>query len=302
MEEARMSWQWHRKAVGYILEKWKPDVLIEDFYTPNQMLVSKWWLGSVDPQRKGYDAKKAKDSWKDLLEMYQGVDSIIGEVLEKADKNTLIVLSAEHGTAPLYKNTRLNNLFAKKGWLTFSVDKKTRKATIDWNKSKVVYLKMAHVYINPNGLGGDYKRASGTKYEALRKEVIAELETLKDSQGITPVSQIVKWEDAEKTFDLPSNRVGDLVLEATTGYRLWEEMTDDLALFTIPRATGYKEGVNPLDPSIQTPFIIAGPGVKKGVVLNKAIKHIDQLPTILNLMKVSIPDYVEGRVVEEVID
>ncbi len=302
MEEARMSWQWHRKAVGYILEKWKPDVLIEDFYTPNQMLVSKWWLGSVDPQRKGYDAKKAKDSWKDLLEMYQGVDSIIGEVLEKADKNTLIVLSAEHGTAPLYKNTRLNNLFAKKGWLTFSVDKKTRKATIDWNKSKVVYLKMAHVYINPNGLGGDYKRASGAKYEALRKEVIAELETLKDSQGITPVSQIVKWEDAEKTFDLPSNRVGDLVLEATTGYRLWEEMTDDLALFTIPRATGYKEGVNPLDPSIQTPFIIAGPGVKKGVVLNKAIKHIDQLPTILNLMKVSIPDYVEGRVVEEVID
>ncbi len=300
MEEARMSWQWHRKAVGYILEKWKPDVLIEDFYTPNQMLVSKWWLGSVDTQRKGYDAKKAKDSWKDLLEMYQGVDSIIGQVLEKADKNTLIVLSAEHGTAPLYKNTRLNNLFAKKGWLIFSVDEKTRKATIDWNKSKVVYLKMAHIYINPNGLGGDYKRAHGPKYEALRKEVIAELEVLRDSNGMSPVSRIVKWEDADEIFNLPTDRVGDLVLEATTGYRFWEEMTNDKGIFTTPRATGYKEGVNPLDPAVQTPFIIAGPGVKMGIKLSKSVRHIDQLPTILNLMKVPIPDYVEGHIIDEV--
>src|SRR5690606_21028364 len=126
-----------------------------------------------------------------------GVDSIIGQVLDSADENTLIVLSAQHGTAPLYRNTRLNNLFAKKGWLKFSIDKKTGKATIDWRNSKVVYLKMAHVYINPNGLDGDYKRASGPEYEALRKEVIAELKSLKDENGTHPVSRIVNWEEAE---------------------------------------------------------------------------------------------------------
>lgn len=301
LEEARMSWNWHKKAVGYIFEKWKPDVLIEDFYTPNQMLVSKWWLGAVDPKREGYDPIKAKESWKDLLEMYQGVDAMIGEAMAKSGDNTLIVLSAEHGTAPLYRNTRLNNLFAKKGWLKFSVDKKTRKATIDWKKSKVVYLKMAHVYINPNGLDGNYKRASGAEYEALRNEVIAELKKLKDTNGVFPVNQIVKHEEAG-SLGLPESRVGDLVLGATSGYRLWEEMTEDKALFVTPRATGYKEGVNPLDPAIQTPFIIAGPGVKEGVVLTKPIRHIDQLPTILKLMKVAIPEYVEGRVVDEIID
>jgi predicted AlkP superfamily phosphohydrolase/phosphomutase len=301
LEEARMSWGWHQKAIAYILDKWKPDVLIEDFYTPNQMLVSKWWLGDVDPQRKGYNSDKAKESWKDILEMYQGVDAMIGSALEHSDENTIILLSSQHGTASLYKNVRLNNLFAKKGWLTFSVDEKTGKASIDWKKSKVVYLKMAHIYINPNGLDGDYARASGPEYEALRKEVIAELKTLKD-ENVYPVSRVINWEDATRELDLPIDRVGDLVLEATTGYRLWEEMTKDRVLFTVPRATGYKEGVSPLDPAVQTPFIIAGPGVKKGVELSSAIRHIDQLPTVLNLMKVAIPEYVEGRVLEEVVD
>lgn len=298
LEEARMSWNWHKKAIGYILEKWKPDVLIEDFYTPNQMLVSKWWMGNIDPNRKGYDPVRAKESWKDLLEMYQGVDAMVGEAMAKSDKNTLIVLSAEHGTAPLYRNTRLNNLFAKKGWLKFSVDKKTNKATIDWKKSKVIYLKMAHVYINPDNLGGNYKRASGPRYEALRKEVMTELESLKDENGVSPVSKIVKWENANE-LNLPQDRVGDLILGATTGYRMWEEMTQDKTIFTTPRATGYKEGVNPMDPSMQTPFLIAGPGVKKGIKLSKPVRHIDQLPTILNLMKVPVPEYVEGHAIKE---
>lgn len=299
LEEARMSWSWHEKAVGYILEKWKPDVLIEDFYTPNQMLVSKWWFGAIDPKRKGYSSVKAKEGWKDILEMYKGVDSIIGKALEKSDENTLIVLSSQHGTAPLYKNARLNNLFATKGWLTFKIDEKTNKTTIDWKKSKVVYLKMAHIYINPNGLEGNYKRASGAEYEKLRKLVMAELKALKDND-VKPINRIVKWEDAEQVFDLPRERVGDLVLEASTGYRLWEEMTTDKVLFSVPRATGYKEGVNPLDQSVQTPFIIAGPGVKKGMMLSKAVKHIDQLPTILNLMKVKVPEYVQGHSIDEV--
>lgn len=300
LEEARMSWNWHRKAIGYILSNWRPDVLIEDFYTPNQMLVSKWWLGDVDPNRKGYDPEKAEKSWKDLMEMYQGVDAMIGEALAKADDNTLIILSAEHGTAPLYRNTRLNNLFAKKGWLTFKIDEKTRKATIDWKKSKVVYLKMAHVYINPKGLGGDFKRASGAEYEALRTEVTRALKELKDTDGAQPIGHIFKWEQASE-LNLPVERVGDLILEANTGYRLWEEMTEDRELFTTPRATGYKEGVNPLDPAVQTPFIIAGPGVKNGVTLSRPVKHIDQLPTILHLMNVPVPDYVEGNLINEVI-
>lgn len=300
LEEARMSWNWHKNATGYILNKWQPDALIEDFYTPNQMLVSRWWLGDVDPNREGYDPAKAEAAMKDLMEMYQGVDAIVGKAMANADANTLFVLSAEHGTAPLYRNARLNNLFAKKGWLKFSVDPATKKATIDWKNSKVVYLKMAHVYINPEGLDGDYKRAHGPAYEALRREVEAELKAFADSNGVQPVRRVLNGENAGD-WGMPADRVGDLVLEATTGYRLWEEMTADLELFTTPRATGYKEGVSPEESSVQTPFLIAGPGVKPGTELPNVVRNIDQLPTILKLMNVAVPEYVEGRVITEAI-
>lgn len=302
LEEARMSWDWHRKAAGYIMENWKPDAFIQDFYTPNQMLVSRWWMGKVDPNRKEYDPKQAEKAWQDLLELYQGIDSVIGEVMAKADSNTLIVLSAEHGTAPLYKQVRLNNLFAQKGWLKFTVDETNGKPIIDWDNSKVVYLKMAHVYINPSGLGGNWKRASGAEYEKLRNEVIQSIDELRDTDGTKPLAQAVKWEDAPAVFDLPTDRVGDLVLGAKTGYRFWEEPTKDGVTFTTPLATGYKETVNPQDPAVRTPFVIAGPGVKKGVALPEPVRHIDQLPTILRLMGVPAPSHTEGKVLEEILN
>ena len=122
---------------------------------------------------------------------------------------------------------------------------------------------------------------------------------MKDSNAVSPISRIEGWEQAAE-LGLPADRIGDLVLESTTGYRMWEEVTDDKTVFVTPRATGYKEGVNPKDPSVQTPFLIAGPGVANGIQLAKPIRHIDQLPTILNLMNVSVPDYVEGQMIEEV--
>ena len=33
--------------------------------------------------------------------MYQGLDKIIGEIIDNADKNTYIVLSSDHGAVPL---------------------------------------------------------------------------------------------------------------------------------------------------------------------------------------------------------
>ena len=60
-----------------------------------------------------------------------------------------------------------------------------------------MYLKMAHVYINPNGLVGDYQRAEGAEYEKLRDQVISVLNDLQDENGAKSVVDIVKWENAK---------------------------------------------------------------------------------------------------------
>jgi len=45
-----------------------------------------------------------------------------------------------------------------------------------------------------------------------------------------------------------------------------------------------------------TPFIMAGPGIKRNHFLgNTPFSLIDQYPTIMKALKVKIPDFVQGK-------
>lgn len=299
-DEANMSLEWHKNAVGALMKNFSPNVVIQDIYTPNQMLTSRWWMGYVDPQSSRYKEvsdHKREQLWQEVQNMYKKLDDIVGEILKVADKNTYIVFSSDHGAVPINRNVNLNNLFSQKGWLKFSIDPKTGEPIIDWKNTKVIYLKMAHVYINPNGLAGDYKRASGPQYEFLRSQMINALENLADEDGVKPVGQIVKWEEAKDFMRLDPERIGDLVIANAPGYGWNEEMTRDLKIFSQPLISGYKQAIKAEDvPGMWTPFIIAGPGVKKGYYLgDKPFEMIDQYPTIMSALKVKIPDFVQGK-------
>jgi predicted AlkP superfamily phosphohydrolase/phosphomutase len=303
LDEMRMSLDWHRRAVPFVIDHFKPDVFIQDTYTPNQMLESRWWQGRIDKGSKHYSKAGAKDAWKDIHEMYQGLDSIVGEALKKAGDDTLVVFSSDHGVCPLHRLVHLNNLFAKKGWLKFTIDEKTGEPTVDWKNTKVIYLKMLHVYIGPNGLDGNWKRSSGPEYEKLRNEVIEAVNTLEDKNGERPLVRATKWEDAGKIYDLPMDRIGDLVLETKVNYFWYEEMSKELELFSDPLTSGYKQSLDPQkNECMWTPFLVWGPGVRKGYKIPEPISHIDQLPTLLKLMDIKAPPYVQGRVLKEAID
>jgi len=303
LEEANMSLEWHARATDFIFKTYKPDVFIQDTYTPNQMLESRWWHRYVDRENPDYSPQKEKDAMGDILKMYQGLDAILGEALKHADKQTLIVLSSDHGIAGLHKQVKLNNFFAKKGWFRFKTDPATGVSTVDWVNTRVAFLKMAHVFVNPNGLGGNWERGSGTEYEKLRNEVIlAFKEELVDKDGSKPVVRAVKWENAPQFFELPTDRIGDIVFEVKKGYQWLEEPDEKLGVFVKPLTSGYKQANNPKDPDMWTPFVVMGPGVKKGFKLEKPISHVDQMPTILTLMGIRIPSYVQGKVLKEAIE
>lgn len=306
LEEAEMSLDWHRDAVSFITQTYKPEVVFHDIYTPNQMLTSRWWLGYVDPASKRYkdvSDKEREQLWQEVQWMYGKIDDIVGEILKTANENTLIVFSSDHGAAPLDREVRVNNLFAENGLLKYKVNADTGIAEIDWDNTKAVFLRTDNVYINPEGLGGNWKRAKGKEYEELRARVISMLENLKDEDGIKPVSLIVKWEDVEDYLQLPKERVGDLILANTKGYQWEEEITQDQEIFSVPLESGYKQAILPQEEkSVWTPFLIAGPGVKKGYTIQEPIHHIDQYPTIMTLLGQDIPGFVEGEALSDIFE
>lgn len=304
LDEMMMSFKWHEDAMKAIYDIYHPDVFIHDIYSPNQMLTSRWWMGYVDPDSERYDyvsEEERAELWLEVKGMYKELDKMIGIAMDEMDDNTVLVLSSDHGAAPLDRWVRLNNLFAQKGWLKYSFDNETGEQIIDWENSTVVYLKMDNVYVNPDGLGPNWKRGSGSEYEALRDEVIQTLNDLRYSEKQKPVVAAIKWEDVEDFLDLPSDRTGDIVVANYPGFGWNEELTPDLQLFSIPLKTGYKQAIfaNETE-SMWTPFIIVGPGVKKGYEIKEPLHHVDQLPTILKIMNISEPNNIQGEVLNEI--
>lgn len=138
------------------------------------------------------------------------------------------------------------------------------------------------------------------EYDKLRYEVTASLLLLKSEKGIRPAERIVKWEDAKRILRLPKERVGDLIVANRPGFGWSEEIFDDLRLFSTPFETGYKQAVISKNcPGMWAPFIIVGPGVKKNFFLgNKPINMIDQYPTLMKLLGVESPNFVQGKLLD----
>ena len=302
LDEAQMSLDYHKNATNFIFNQYKPDVFLQDIYTPNQMLTSRWWMRYIDPKSPDYSKDKSAEAMGDVLKMYQGLDAIIGEALKHDDGSTIFVLSSDHGILLQRRVMALNNLFASKGWLKYSLNPETGETKIDWNNTKVIYLQTNNIYINPNGLAGPYKRDSGSAYGHLRDEVISTLVSLQDSDGTKPLAKVMAWEDTPKFTELPQDRIGDLVFEVAPGYGFSEGINSKLEVFYDSLTSGNKQAYDPKTNGMQTPFVIIGPGVKKGYRLSRDISHVDQMPTILNIMKIEIPSYVQGKVLDEILE
>lgn len=306
LSEANFSLDWHRKAAGYLIDERKPELFIQDTYTPNQMLTSRWWMGYIDPKGKRFgevNRLTREARWEEVKKMYQGIDAILGEYLKRADENTYVVLSSDHGATPLNQWVRVNNWLAKKGWLRFTINKKTGEPYINWRRSKAIYLKMNHIFINPNGLDGKWKRASGPKYEKLRRKIQKELLALKDANNITPTEKVLPWEIASQELKLPKERIGDLVIVNRPGYGWNEEMTKSREVFDQPLKTGYKQAILPDNlKDMWTPFVIVGPDIKKGFALPNPIRHVDQYRTLFHLTGLKSKNRLDGRVALEAIE
>lgn len=301
LDESQMSLDWHKAATNYVFNKYQPDVFLQDIYTPNQMLTSRWWMRYIDPKSPDYTKATAEGAMADVLKMYQGLDGIVGEALKHDDGQTLFVLSSDHGIVLQRRVMALNNLFADKGWLKAGVDPVTGEANIDWAGSKVIYLQTNNIYINPAGLAGPYKRSSGADYETLRSQVIDAVKSLTDTDGTKPVVQAIPWEQTPNFTELPVGRIGDVILEIEPGYGFSEGVNETHQVLYDSVTSGNKQAYDPTTDGMQTPFVIMGPGVKAGYQLPASISHLDQMPTILKLLGVEIPSYVEGHTLNQIL-
>ncbi len=288
LEEMHLSFDWHLRALNFFLREKRENVIIQNIYSPNQMLTSRWWMRYLDPQSIHYPeatAQEKEQAFLDVLSMYKRIDDILGEALKNISSNVYVVLSSDHGIAPLNSTVRLNNFFHQKGWLEYKYNSRDKKFVIDWKRTQVIFLQSNHVFLNPKGLGGNSEQQSGPAYEKLRDQVRVALKELKTPTGESPFEHVLTREEAGEQMGLSQETIGDFVIVSHMGYLPTEDITASKQIFEGTLSSGYKQTLDPrTNKALWTPFVVMGPGIRQNHFIEKPIEHVDQYKFIMDVL------------------
>ncbi len=217
-----------------------------------------------------------------FLDFYRQIDDLIGRLRERlADDTTLVVLS-DHGFCTLKKEVYINHWLQERGWLRLEGDDPPRLAQI--GSDAVAYsLDPGRVFLNVAGREPRGSVRPGAEYEALREEIAAAAQALRDpADGQPMVAQVLRREEVYEGPFL--EQAADLILVPVPGYDLKGALGKPALTFK----GGELVGTHTYDDAF---LYIQGRRIAPG---DWGI--VDAMPTVLRLMGVDIPAGLDGRV------
>jgi predicted AlkP superfamily phosphohydrolase/phosphomutase len=239
---------------------------------------------AVCPDKKAVAEYRAAE-----LGFYQSLDRMVGTILKAiGEDETLVLITSDHGAVPTvgrfdkdFKWFGVGELLTKAGLTVWKKDRKTGKDVVDWSKTKAVAQRSVYVYVNLKGRDpqGIVKPAD---YDAVCDEIVRVLYDYTDPKtGTKPVAFALKKSDA-RIIGLYGDYVGDVV------YGVRPEVSGEHGrqLTTGDYGIGDMRGL----------LIMAGPGVKKGIELDRTVWLTDLVPTICYLTGFPVPAQAEGAV------
>jgi predicted AlkP superfamily phosphohydrolase/phosphomutase len=309
------------------------DFLMFHFQATDNMQHAFWKF--VDPTHPLYDPQAAERFGPALKQLYQCIDDFVGQMLDRLTDDTTVVVMSDHGFGSLHYVVNLNLFLLDQGLLqlkhgawtqlktglfragltpasfwhliertglqnyVWHVSKSTRNKVVgkflsfddvDWSHTLAYSIgHVGQIYINVKGREPEGIVEPGADYEAVRQRVSEVLRQLRHPETDQPlVDRIVP---------------GDQVVHGPYVYRspdlhivMDNHQTIAFPLFATDRhiVTRQIRG----DSGCHRPhgiLIAWGPEIKAGETVQGA--HITDLaPTILHLMKLPVPDDLDGHV------
>lgn len=242
-----------------------------------------------DEQHRMYDPESPyRDEMK---KYYRYVDRQVGEVLERTDENTVILVVSDHGAQRMEGGICLNEWLIQEGYLKLKTMPREitqlKNDNIDWSGTRAW------------GSGGYYGRlfmnVKGREpqgviepddYEKVRDELIARLEAIEDEKGVNIGTRVFKPEDI---YPQVKNVAPDLVIYF--GNLSWRSVgsVGFGSIHTFENDTG-PDDANHAQHGI---LVMANAGQEPG--RREGMHLMDVAPTVLDVFDVPIPDDMEGK-------
>lgn len=313
-------------------EPW--DVLMVHFIALDVMMHAMW--RHMDEQHPRHEPGSYQHAIRDG---YRLVDEYVGRMLEHVPEDTNVMIMSDHGFGPLHKIVNLNVFLMQKGFLKLKrdvvtrlkaaafhlgltpagvyhmietiglqnlatrVSKETRNQvvgrflsfnSVDW--SRTVAYSMGHVgqiYLNVAG-----REAQGIvtaeNYERTRQDVIDALQELRAADGRPLVSKLIL---REETYQGPYAQDGPDIHLVLDDYNMIAfplfSTNNEIIADQIRGDSGChrREGI----------FIAQGPVVRTAGQFEE-FSILDLAPTIMALQGQSVPQVMDGRVLQEIFE
>jgi predicted AlkP superfamily phosphohydrolase/phosphomutase len=219
LDQARTVLAEHRQIFDVEFPKFHSGVFF--FYFSSLDLNSHMFWRLIDPQHPEYDAVPAAHYGSALPEFYQQIDQVLGEVLQRMDDRTTLLVLSDHGFAPYNRSFNLNTWLLNHGYITLKSEPNTHQneafANVDWSRTRAYGLGLNGLYLNLKGRERDGMVEPGGA-DSLLSEIKEELLGVRDPQNNQ--TAITRVDRAREVYQGPYAQQGpDLIVGYNRGYR-----------------------------------------------------------------------------------
>ena len=279
-ERTKMFWyEFNRFSKGVLAFGFDAGDRLQHIFWTNRVLSNNTSEVIISPEIEDYYIKK---------------DMLIGEILEKMDSKTHLIIFSDHGFSSFEKAVDINSWLVVNGYMTLKEKPNEQEegalfSLVDWNKTKAYSLGFASVYINQKGREGNGIVNPEEKNDLI-EEIIKKLRDLKDPQtGQKAITNAYKGRDIY--HGIFAGNSPDIVIGFKEGYRMsWQTAIGGLT----PEIFNYNEqewvGDHLMDRSHVPGVIFTDFKIEKE---NPSL--MDIAPTILDLLRIKIPDEMDGK-------
>lgn len=221
-------------------------------------------------------------------------DKFLGEVMDKIDSNTALMIVSDHGFTSFERSVNLNSWLVENGYMVLDAkpdDKNSGElfSLVDWEKTKAYSLGFGSIYINLKGREGK-GIVDPKEKDQLEDEIKSKLKKLKDPEnGKLAVTESYKSSETyhgEYAADAP-----DLVVGFSQGYRAgWQNAVGGVTPKIFADNEKHWKGDHIVDPS-HVPGII----ITNFKLNTNDTSQLDVAPTILSILGIEVPADMDGK-------
>jgi predicted AlkP superfamily phosphohydrolase/phosphomutase len=208
------------------------DLLVGVIESTDRVQHMMWRL--IDPKHPMYDAALAAKFGRSIESVYRRADTFIGEVMNRVDPGTPILVVSDHGFHSWRKAVNLNTWLVQNGYMTLQGQKPAEKKlddlfgggtfweNVDWSRTRAYAMGIGQIYFNLRGRESRGIVSPGAEARQLADELSAKLLTMTDPEDNAPIIRSVYKRDDIYSGEYLNN-ASELQIGMHDGYRVsWQ--------------------------------------------------------------------------------